>query len=61
VPAVLAAYVRDPDALARDWESLSFDSQRAIVTAVLEAVVVGPAARGKGFDPNRVLEVRWRS
>jgi DNA invertase Pin-like site-specific DNA recombinase len=61
VPAVLAAYVRDPDALTRDWDSLSFDSQRAIVTAVLEAVVVGPAARGKGFDPNRVLEMRWQS
>jgi DNA invertase Pin-like site-specific DNA recombinase len=61
VPAVLAAYVRDPDALARDWDSLSFDRQRAIVTAVLEAVVIGPAARGKGFDPNRVLAVRWCS
>jgi DNA invertase Pin-like site-specific DNA recombinase len=61
VPAVLGRYVDDSDALARDWPAMVFDRQRALVVAVLEAIVIGPARPGwRGFDEQRIVEVRWR-
>jgi DNA invertase Pin-like site-specific DNA recombinase len=42
------------------WERLSFDQRHAIVAAVVDRVVVGPAVRGRNrFDPDRVT-VTWR-
>ena len=41
---------------------LAFDRRRAIVGAVLDAVVIGPARPGtQAFDRDRVIDVRWRS
>jgi hypothetical protein len=61
VPAVLARYVETPAALADDWATLAFERQRAIITAVLEAVVIGPPRVGwSAFKDDRVADVRWR-
>jgi hypothetical protein len=60
VPAVLAQVARRPERLAKDWPGFGFDEQRAIVTGLLEAVVIGPARPGtNGFDPDRISDVRW--
>jgi DNA invertase Pin-like site-specific DNA recombinase len=47
-------------ALAAVWDELSLDQQRAIVAAVIDRVVVGPAVRGRNrFDAGRVdLQLR---
>jgi DNA invertase Pin-like site-specific DNA recombinase len=43
------------------WAGLSFDRRRAVVAAVVDAVVVHPAVRGRNrFDPTRV-DIRWRA
>jgi hypothetical protein len=53
------------DLLAKDklrdvWPTLPIADQRDVVAAVIEAVVVGPAVRGRNtFDPDRVT-IRWR-
>jgi DNA invertase Pin-like site-specific DNA recombinase len=53
------ADLRAPGGLGAAWPSLSFDRQRAIVAAVIENVVVGPAVKGRArFDPERV-HVTW--
>ena len=42
------------------WSGLSFERRRAVVSTVVEQVVVGPAVRGRNrFDPGRV-DVTWR-
>ena len=46
-------------ALRTAWETWTVDRRHAVVAAVLPAVVVGPARRGKRFDPDRVIPV-WR-
>jgi site-specific DNA recombinase len=46
-------------ALRTAWETWTVDRRHAVVAAVLPAVVVGPARRGKRFDPDRVMPV-WR-
>jgi hypothetical protein len=44
----------------RRWAGCSFDQQRAILFAVLDSVVVGPAVKGRNFfDPARV-SLTWR-
>jgi hypothetical protein len=49
-----------PDPLREAWPEFRFDQRRAIVEAVIDQVVVGPARRGwPKFDPNRI-SVRWR-
>jgi hypothetical protein len=46
--------------LAEQWPSLSLDRRRAVVSALLDRVVVHPASRmGPGFDPGRV-DPQWR-
>ena len=41
---------------------VAFDRRRAIVGAVLDAVVIGPARPGThAFDRERVIDVRGRS
>jgi site-specific DNA recombinase len=53
--SVLDAYAGRPGALEAGWADLRVDQQRAVISAVVEAVVVGPAIRGLGrFDPDRV-------
>ena len=46
--------------LRADWDSLDLSQQHAIVAAVLDSVVVGPARRGYNrFDESRLTPV-WR-
>jgi hypothetical protein len=54
-------YVGRSDALRAAWSALPLTRQRAVVAAVLDRAVVGPAARGRTrFDPDRVDPV-WRA
>jgi site-specific DNA recombinase len=46
-------------ALRAAWETWGIDRRHAMVAAVLPAVVVGPARRGKRFDADRVTPI-WR-
>lgn len=57
--AVLA-YAGQHGALAAVWATLDVDQQRAVLRAVVDAVVVGPGRRGGRFDPDRVQFV-WAS
>ncbi|MFI5260990.1 MAG: recombinase family protein [Candidatus Limnocylindrales bacterium] len=42
------------------WPALSFDSKRAVLSAVIDHVAVGPGRRGYNrFDPDRV-DIHWR-
>jgi DNA invertase Pin-like site-specific DNA recombinase len=53
--------VLDAGALDDAWQRLTFDQRHAIVAAVVEAVDVGPAIRGRNrFDPERVA-VEWKA
>jgi hypothetical protein len=46
--------------LATTWASLSLSRRRAIISVLVESVVVFPTVRrGRGFDPSRI-DVRWR-
>lgn len=58
--AALGTYER-PGALRLAWPGMSFDQRRAVLGALVDRVVVGPAVRGRNrFDPERV-GVDWRS
>jgi site-specific DNA recombinase len=46
--------------LRKAWETWTVDRRHAVVAAVLLAVVVGPARRGKRFDADRVTPI-WRA
>jgi DNA invertase Pin-like site-specific DNA recombinase len=49
------------DDLADGWDELGFDKRRAIISAVVDTVTVGPAVRGRNrFDPDRV-DIAWRA
>ena len=53
-------YVGRSDALRAVWSELPLNRQRAVVAAVLDRAVIGPAVRGRTrFDPERV-EPLWR-
>jgi DNA invertase Pin-like site-specific DNA recombinase len=57
----LQANLDHPGGLRAAWADLGFDRQRAIVEAVIEAVVIAPAVKGRNkFDPDRV-DVTWRA
>ena len=59
--SALDGYVGHGDALRRQWDALSPSRQRAIVSALLESIVIGPAVRGRNvFDPTRVTP-NWRA
>lgn len=56
----LASYIGQPGALNEAWPSLTLDHRRAILSAVLDRVIVKPATRrGPIFDPKRV-DLRWK-
>jgi site-specific DNA recombinase len=58
--SALDGYVGHADALRRQWDSLTAARQRAIVSALLDSIVIGPAVRGRNvFDPSRVTP-SWR-
>jgi site-specific DNA recombinase len=57
---VLDAYIGNGAGLRAEWEALDLSQQHAIVAAVVDSVVVGPARRGYNrFDESR-LDPRWR-
>jgi len=57
---VLADLPGDFEALEAWWSTASLDRRRAVLTAALESITLGPARRGiKRFDPDRVRFV-WR-
>lgn len=59
-PSPAVPYLGKVDALRSAWPSLSLDQRRAIVAAVVDAVVIVPGRRGGGkVDLSRV-DVRWR-
>jgi DNA invertase Pin-like site-specific DNA recombinase len=62
----LEPFANRPGVLRKAWPSMSLDQQRAVMFAVVDRVIVGPARRrGRIFDPNRVKpsgsgNVVWR-
>jgi site-specific DNA recombinase len=57
----VAPFLGGQGALRAAWESMSFDKRRAVLEAVIAAVVVGSAVPGVNkFDPERV-NVEWRA
>ena len=57
---VLDGYVGNGEGLRAEWDSLDLSQQHAIVAAVVDSVVVGPARRGYNrFDESRLTPV-WR-
>ncbi len=49
-----------PDPLRAAWPTLPLHLRRTVISAVVEAVIVGPAVRGRNtFSPERV-SIRWR-
>ena len=58
---VLASLPSGRSALETAWESADLSWRRALVSAVIDHVVVGPAVRGRNyFDADR-LEIRWHA
>ena len=58
--SALEGYLGDPAKLKVEWGDLSPSRQRAIVTALVEKLVVQPAKKASPrFDPERI-EVTWR-
>jgi hypothetical protein len=50
-----------PGALRAAWPELPLTRRRAILAAVVDRIVIGPARRGYNrFDPERV-DVTWRA
>ena len=57
---VLDGFIGNGQGLRAEWDSLDLSQQHAIVAAVLDSVVVGPARRGYNrFDESRLTPV-WR-
>jgi site-specific DNA recombinase len=57
---VLDGYIGNGEGLRAEWQSLDLSQQHAIVAAVVDSVVVGPARRGYNrFDESRLTPV-WR-
>lgn len=55
----------DVEGVADRWPNLSHERRRAVLAAVIESIVVGPAVRGRNkFDPSRILPplgaINWR-
>jgi hypothetical protein len=59
--SALDGYLGHGDALRRQWDALSPPRQRAIVSALLESIIIGSAVRGRNtFDPTRVTPT-WKA
>ena len=49
-----------PDPLRAAWPTLELHRRRAVVSALVEAVVIGPAVRGRNFFDAGRVSIRWR-
>jgi hypothetical protein len=59
--AALEGLSGDSVAFGEVWEGLSLPRRRAVISAVLDRIIVHPAVRGRNtFDPQR-LEPIWRA
>jgi len=59
--APISDYIGNASSLRAEWSSLDLSRQQAIISAVLDSVLVGPAVRGRNFfDPSR-LTPTWRA
>jgi len=59
--APISDYIGNSESLKTDWDTLDVSRRQAIMAAVLDSVVVGPAVRGRNFfDPSRLSPV-WRA
>jgi site-specific DNA recombinase len=58
---VLRAYAGHSGALRTAWPSLSLDRKRAVLSALLDRIIVNPAKHPHGgrFDPDRI-DLAWR-
>jgi len=56
----LEGFVGTVEQMQRHWDAANVSQRRAVVTAVLERVVVHPAKGGNRFNPDR-LEPVWRA
>jgi len=57
---VLDGYIGNGEKLRSEWDSLDLSQQHALVSTVVDSVVVGPARRGYNrFDESRLTPV-WR-
>jgi len=54
----LADVLGDKETLRARWDDLSMDRQRAVITALVDRIVVGPAVRGP-YNPDR-LQIIWK-
>jgi hypothetical protein len=58
--SALDGFVGHAERLRKLWPELPLDRQRAIIGAVMDHAVIGPAVRGRNwFDPDRVDPI-WR-
>jgi site-specific DNA recombinase len=58
--SVIDRYIGNGTGLRAEWDSLDLSQQHAIVAAVIDSVIVGPARRGYNrFDESRLTPV-WR-
>jgi DNA invertase Pin-like site-specific DNA recombinase len=58
-PRPVAAIIGDPADVAKRWGQLDFARRRAVIGAVIDSIVIGPARRGYNkFDSSRV-SVTW--
>jgi site-specific DNA recombinase len=55
----LRRYIGRGAALAEEWDVMTLDQQRGVISSVISQVVINPASRrGPGIDPDRV-EITW--
>lgn len=57
----LLTFSGTPGALRASWADMDFSQRRAVLTAIIDRIVIGPALHGRNrFDPGRI-DVRWRA
>lgn len=57
----LLTFAGTPGALRASWTDMDFSQRRAVLTAIIDRIVIGPALHGRNrFDPGRI-DVRWRA
>jgi DNA invertase Pin-like site-specific DNA recombinase len=60
-PSPVAPLLARPGGVQRAWPNLDLVLRREIVAAIVEAVVVGPAIRGRWTRIADRVEIRWRA
>lgn len=59
-PAIATRYLNAADQLQTDWPELTIEQQQTVYKTFIRRAVVGPAVRGRNFDPSRLaVELAW--